>query len=434
MPATLKGLDLGNPKLAVNGGKPVRTKKWKDNLTFGKEEQKAASDAVAAGYLSMFEGSFTPDPPMSFRGGPLVQELETRWETLYGVKHAVSMNSATSCLYAAVGALKLGYGDEVIVSPSSMSASSVVPLLYGAIPIFADIERETGALDPASIEKLITPRTKAVIVVHQYGIPADMDRIMALAKKHKFKVIEDCAQSHAAKYKGRYVGTIGDIGVFSLNVNKAIHSGEGGVCTVNDDDLNYRLQLIRNHAEAVVGPAGVADITNLIGFNYRLTEVCAAVAIKQLDRLEHINKTRIGYVQFLNEKLGKLDFLETMPGRKDCVSTFYTWPIIYKDDVGGRSVEDFRKALNAEGMYFLAGYKPLYLQPIYQTKTLFKHGYPWAAKENAPIKTNYAPGSCPVAERMRTQVMIKEYVRLPNTMDDMRDIVATFEKMAATRR
>ena len=434
MPTTLKAFNLSDPKLALNGGTPVRSKKWADNLTFGQEEQEAAAKAVAAGYLSMFEGSFTPDPPMSFRGGPLVQRLEDEWAAFYGVKHAVSMNSATSCLSAAVGALGLGYGDEVIVSPSTMSASSVVPLVYGAIPIFADIERSTGSIDPASVEKLITPRTKGIIVVHQFGIPADMDRIMALARKHGIKVIEDCAQSHAAKYKGRSVGTIGDIGVFSLNVNKAIHCGEGGICTVNDDELTYRLQLIRNHAEAVAGPAGVKDITNLIGFNFRMTEVHAAVALEQMKRLEHINTVRIGYVEWLNEQAARFDFLETMPGRADCVSTFYTYPIIYKDEVGGVSVDDFRKALNAEGMYWLAGYKPLYYQPIYQTKTAFKDGMPWSAPANRAIKTNYAPGSCPVAERMRAQVMIKEYARLPNTMEDMRDIVKAFEKLAGTRR
>lgn len=433
MPTKVKALDLKHPSLAVNGGAPVRTKKWLDNFTFGPEEARAAAKAVEAGYLSMFEGSHTPDPPFSFRGGPLVQELERRWAEAYGVKHAVSMNSATSCLYAAVGALRLGFGDEVIVSPSTMSASSVVPLAYGAIPIFADIEPLTGALDPASVERLITPRTRALIVVHQFGIPADMDALMALAKRHGLKVIEDCAQAHAARYKGRLVGTIGDVGVFSLNVNKAIHCGEGGLCTVNDEDLKYRLELIRNHGEAVVGPAGYEDIVNIVGFNFRLTEVCAAVALEQMKRLAKINAERIGYVEYLNGRLAAYDFLEAMPGRPGCVSTFYTWPLVYKDEVGGAPVEDVRRALNAEGMYFLAGYKPLYHQPLYQRKLAFKGGYPFAAPANAAVKTNYEPGSCPVAERMRHRLMIKEYVRLPNTREDMDTILAAFDKLARTR-
>jgi len=424
-------LNLLDPSLAVNGGTPVRTKPWLDNFTTGDEELRALKSVLDSGYLSKFEGSYTPDPPFSFHGGPFVQRFEAAWREYYGCRHAVSVNSATSGLYAALGALNVGFGDEVIVSPSTMSACAVGPLIYGAIPVFADIERETGALDPASIERNITPRTKAILVVHQYGIPADMDPIMELARQHDLKVIEDCAQSHAAKYKGRYVGTIGDIGVFSLNVNKSIQSGEGGVCITDDDDLSYRLELIRNHAEAVVGPAGYENIVNMIGFNYRLTELQAAVALEQLNKLDRINEVRMGYVDYLNEKLAEFDFLDLMPGREDSVSTFYTYPFRFNPEVAGVDYDAFHEALNAEGMYFLKGYRPLYMQPIYQTRTAFKKGYPWAAPENRDSNSvSYAPGTCPVAEEMEKRVLVKEYVRLPNTMEDMDDIVAAFEKIA----
>lgn len=423
-------LDLSDRRLAVNGGAPVRVKPWLDNFTFGDEEKKAAVAAIESGYLSKFEGSFTPDPPFSFRGGPLVQRLEDLWCEYYGTRHAVSVNSATSGLFAALGALEVGFGDEVIVSPSTMTACAVGPLIYGAIPVFADIEPLTGALDPVSVEAHITPRTRAIIVVHQYGIPADMDPIMAVAKKHGVKVIEDCAQAHGAQYNGRYVGTIGDIGVFSLNVNKSIQCGEGGVCTTNDDDLNYRLQLIRNHAEAVVGPAGYENILNMIGFNYRLTEIQAAVAIEQLTKLDHINRTRMGYVEYLNGQLARYPFFQTMPGREGSVSTFYIWPMVFKPDVAGVDVETFRLALNAEGMYFIRGYRPLYNQPLYQRKLAFKHGYPWSAPENRDSAANYAQGACPVAERMRECVLVNEYIRLPNTEEDLADILAALDKLA----
>lgn len=427
-------LNLERNELAINGGKPVRTKPWLDNFTFGDEEKRAAVAAIETGYLSKFEGSHTPDPPFSFGGGPYVQRFEAMWNEYYGVKHSVSVNSATSGLFAAIGALGLGYGDEVIVSPSSMSASSVGPLLYGAIPVFADIERKSGAIDPASFEKLVTPRTRGIIVVHQFGIPADMDPIMDVARRHNIKVIEDCAQSHAAKYKGRYVGTMGDIGVFSLNVNKSIQCGEGGVCTTNDDDLKFRLQLIRNHGENVVGPAAYADIVNIIGFNYRMTEIQAAIAIEQFKKLASINSARIGFVDFLNEQLRKFDFLEVIEGREGCVSTFYTYPILYRPEVGGVDVETFRAALNAEGMYFIRGYKPLYQQPIYQRRLAFKAGYPFSAPENANSSANYAPGACPMSEALRERLIINEYIRLPNTRDDFRDIVKAVEKLAGTGR
>lgn len=423
-------LNLANPALAKNGGTPVRTRPWKDNFTFGDEEKRAAVSAIESGYLSKFEGSHTPDPPFSFRGGPFVQKLESMWSEYYGSKHAISVNSATSGLYAALGALGVGFGDEVIVSPSTMSACAIGPLIYGAIPIFADIERETGSLDSQSIKARITPRTKVIIVVHQYGIPADMDQIMTLARAHNLKVIEDCAQAHAAKYKNRYVGTIGDIGVFSLNVNKSIQCGEGGVCITDDEDLKYRLELIRNHGENVVGPAGYKNIVNILGFNYRLTEIQAAIAIEQLKKLDSLNKIRSGYVEMLHKKIGQYDFIDIMSGREGCVSTFYTWPFIFNSEIAGTDVESFRQAINAEGMYFIRGYTPLYFQPVYQTKTMFKGGYPWSAKENQGIQTNYGKGSCPMAEAMRERILIKEYIRFPTTQDEVEDILKAFEKIA----
>jgi perosamine synthetase len=423
-------LDLKSRNLAVNGGTPVRTRGWLDNFTFDEAEKRAAVAAIESGYLSKFEGSFTPDPPFSFRGGPLVQRLEGMWSDYYEIPFSVSMNSATSCLFAALGALGIGYGDEVIVSPSTMTACAVGPLVYGAIPIFADVERKTGSLDPASIEAHITERTKCIIVVHQFGIPADMDPIMAVARRHGIKVIEDCAQAHAAQYKGRYVGTIGDIGVFSLNVNKSIQCGEGGLCTTADEDLKYRLELIRNHGENVVGPAGYDNIVNILGFNYRLTEIQAAIAIEQLKKLDGINETRIGYVEWLNSEMKCYDFLETMPGRDGCISTFYTYPILFNPAVAGTDVEAFQQALNAEGAYFIRGYKPLYQQPLYQRKMAFKHGYPFSAPENRDIRTNYDSGACPISERLREELLITEYIRLPNSWDDIKDIVQAVAKIA----
>lgn len=424
-------VQLDRRELAINGGPPFRTKPWIGNYTCGEEEKQAAIKAIDSGYLSKFEGSFTPDPPFSFWGGPFVQELERQWCEYYGCKYALSVNSATSGLFAALGALEVGYGDEVIVSPSTMTACAIGPLIYGAIPIFADIERETGCLDCTSIERHLTPRTKCVIIVHQFGLPADMDRLLEICKARGVRIIEDCAQAHGAKYKGRPIGTIGDIGVFSLNVNKTIQTGEGGVCITNDDDLRMRLALIRNHGEAVVGPANYENIVNLIGFNYRLTEVQAAIAVEQLKKLDDLNNRRLEMVHYLNKKLRAFGFLEIVEGRPDCLSTYYQFPLIYKEEVGQAPIESFRKAICAEGCYFFRGHRPLYYEPVYQRKVAFKHGYPFAAPENAKIQTNYAPGACPVAERMREhELLLSEYIRPPNTLDDMDDLVAIMEKVA----
>lgn len=427
-------LDLTSKKLAINGGASTRTKPWNDNFTTGEEEKQAVLRVLDSGYMSLFEGSHTPDPPFSFLGGPEVQRLEKLWCEYYGIKYSVSVNSATSGLYMAIGALGIGYGDEVIVSPYTMSACAVAPLIYGAIPVFADVEPETGCLDPASIESLVTSQTKGILVVHQFGIPADMDRIMKIAQENNLKVIEDCAQAHGAKYKDRLVGTIGDIGVFSLNVNKTIQTGEGGVCTTNNDELAYRLQLIRNHGETVVGPAGYENITNIAGFNYRMTELQAAIAIEQLKKLDHFNEKRIDLVNYLSEQLNNLDFLITPKGRVDSFSTYYTYPLRYISSIAGFKREEFINAVNAEGIMFYRGYtKPLYLQPLYQKQTFFKAGYPFKAPENNSCTKEYSKGTCPVAERLHFgEMIINEHIRLPHHYSDMDDIAKAIQKVVST--
>ena len=181
-------MNLSGKELAINGGSPIRTQGWKDNWSTGREEKAAVCRVLDSGYLSMFEGSHVPDPPFSFFGGPEVQNLEQEWCAYYEVNYAVSVNSATSGLYAAIGALEIGYGDEVIVSPYTMTACAMAPLLFGAIPVFSDVEKETGCMDVKSIERALSDRTKAILVVHQFGIPADMEKIMELAKQHDLKV------------------------------------------------------------------------------------------------------------------------------------------------------------------------------------------------------------------------------------------------------
>ena len=418
-------------KLAINGGDPVRTKPWTRNITTGHEEIKLVTKVMEGGDLSLFEGSYTPTAPFSFWGGPYVQQLEKDWCKYYGTKYAVSVNSATSGLYAAIGALDIGFGDEVIVSPYTMSACASGPLVYGAIPIFADVELETGCLDPNSIEEKITPKTKAILLVHQFGIPADMDAIMEIARDHDLKVIEDCAQAHGAKYKGKYVGNFGDISVFSLNVNKTIQTGEGGVCTTNDDELRFRLAMIRNHGEVAIVGSDYTHIQNLLGFNYRLTEVNAAIGIEQFKKLDKLNNHRMKLIDYLNENLTKYDCFITPNGRDGCYSTYYVYPLRYLVEKGGIKREELIKMLKAEGMSFYPGYaRPIYLQPCYQEKIVFKNGYPFTAPENKDIKTNYHKGSCPTCEKLyNEQMIVNGHVRYPHTIDDMDDILKAMEKV-----
>jgi len=424
-------LDLNRKELAINGGTPIRKRKWRDNFTTGEEEKSAVLRVMDSGYMSLFEGSHYPDEPFSFYGGPEVQGLEEEWRDYYGVKYALSLNSATSCLYSAIGALEVGYGDEVVVSPYTMTACALAPLVYGAIPIFADVELETGCMSAKSIEKVLSPKTKAIIIVHQFGIPAEMESIVDLAERHGLFIIEDCAQAHGAKLNNQYVGTFGNIGVFSLNVNKTIQSGEGGVCVTNNQDLAYRLALIRNHGEAVVGPAAYKNITNIAGFNYRMTEIQAAISRVQLIKLNQLNKKRLELVECLSSGLSSVPFLTPLIAGTEARPTYYVYPIRYDEKSAGVSRDDFVCAVNAEGALFYQGYTPpLYLQPLYQNRTLFKHGYPFTAKENLESSQEYKIGICPNTEKLHyREMIINEHIRHPHEVEDIDDIIKCIKKV-----
>lgn len=417
--------------LALTGGKPIRRKPWPIHKTIGKEEIAAAIKVLKNGRLSLFEGNFYAEEPFSFFGGPFVQKLEKKWAHYYGVKHAISVNSASSALYAAIGALGIGPGDEVIVSPFTMSASAVCALIYNAIPIFADIEEKTFNLDPKSIEKRISKRTKAIVVIHIMGHPTDMDRIKEIADKHNIAVIEDCAQAHGARYKGKYVGTIGDIGVFSLNVNKTIQVGEGGVLTTNDDELALRLKLIRNHGEVVADQMNYKNINNIIGYNYRMCEVEAAMATEQLKKLKRLNKIRIELADFLTKELSQFDGITTPFVYKNCIHVYYVYGIKFDSIKIGISRDTFCRALCAEGIPVFQGYnKPLYLQQLYQKKVGYgSKGCPFNC-QHYHNEVSYEKGLCPTAERMYEKEFFGfEYVKAPNTLEDMKDVARGFNKI-----
>ena len=282
-------------KLALLGGTPVIQKEFKKYNPLGREELDAAKNVIDSGVLSQFLGCWHED----FYGGPKVQEFEMEAAKYFGVKHAVTVNSWTSGLVAAVGAIGIEPGDEVIVSPWTMSASATAILHWNGIPVFADIDIETYNLCPDSILKNISPQTKAIMVVDIFGQSADMDLIMEIAKEYKLKVISDTAQAPGALYGNKYAGTCADVGGFSLNYHKHIHTGEGGILVTNDDDIAERLQLIRNHAEVVVEDKGVTNLTNMVGHNFRLGEIECAMGIEQLKKLKSLDIKLLLATRFL---------------------------------------------------------------------------------------------------------------------------------------
>ncbi len=423
---------MNDQSTSIGADTPVRTKPWKESNAIGEEERLAAERVMQSKNLSMFQGSYKPNPPLSFLGGQEVQTLESLAKDYIGSAHVVSVNSATSGLYATIGALGLGFGDEVIVSPYTMSACATAPLVYGAIPVFADVERTTGCLDPESIKANLTSRTKAILVVHQFGIPADMDAIMSIAREHDLKVIEDCAQAWGAKFKGKHVGTFGDIGVFSFNVHKTIQCGEGGLCVTNDSDVALRLQMIRNHGEAIVGDTEHRDLINLVGFNYRMTEINAAIASEQLKKLDRLNAVRIELVNTVSEGIAHHEYLSVPSPEADRSATYYIYPLRYHAEKAGNMPRaEFVKKLKAQGIIFYEGYvKPIYMLPLFQSRTAYKNGYPWTAPENAESDPNYAKGACPVAEDLfENEFLMNLHLCPSQTVEDAEDIVKAINKV-----
>ena len=429
------------PKLALLGGEKIRKTKFPAYRVIGEEEKEAVNRVLESGVLSRFLGCWHED----FYGGPEVREFEKEWAEYFKVKHAIAVNSATAGIYCAVGAVGVGPGDEVIVSPYTMSVSAVAPLIYNAIPIFADIEEDYFCLSHESVEERITERTKAVIVVDIFGQPYDTEKINAIAKKYNLYVIEDCAQAPGATYKGRYAGTLGDIGIYSLNYHKHIHTGEGGVIVTDNDKLAEKVRLIRNHAEAVVEAKGYNSLVNMLGFNYRMTEIEAAIGREQLKKLPDLLDKRLKNIEYLANELSKIPCLEPAKVRPGCKHVYYVHPIKFNQEVAGIHRNKYIEALKAElmpielreteGIKVGAGYvKPLYLQPLYQQKIAYgDSGCPWTCNKYKG-NINYDKGICPIVEKMHDDVLIThELMRPPMTKDDLDDVVEAFWKVWENR-
>jgi perosamine synthetase len=418
--------------LAISGGNPIRTAPFPEYRTLGAEEKAAVAEVMDSGVLSAFLGTWSEE----FLGGPRVRKIEREWADYFQVGHAVTMNSATSGLFAALGAIGIGPGDEVIVSPYTMSASACGPLLYNAIPIFADIDPDTFCLDPNSIRAKITPRTRAIVVVDIFGHPAPMDEIMAIAAEHDLYVVEDTAQAPGAKLGNRFAGTLGHIGVFSLNYHKHIHSGEGAVVVTDDARLAERLQLIRNHAEVVVQQKGGEDLNNLLGFNYRMTEIEAAIASEQLKKLDGLLDARLERAAQLTDLLRGVPGLTPPVTRATAKHAFYVYCMRYSAEVVGVSRAEFVAAVREEGVPLGEGYvAPIYLQPLYQQRTLFGGtGSPWSDGAWTGT-TSYERGICPVTERMHYHELISCSLLHAQTSErDVEDIAAALKKVAAGLR
>lgn len=379
--------------LALLGGKPAVNRPLRPYRVIGEEERVAVDEVMKSGVLSGFYGSPGPE----YLGGPKIREFEASWAKAFDVKYAVTVNSNTSGLIAAMGAIGIGPGDEVIVPPTTMSATAMAPLLYGGVPVFVDIEPDTFCLDVAAVKAALTPRTKAILAVNLFGQPANLEDLRAMADQHGLYLVEDNAQAPFALQNNRLTGTIGHIGVFSLNYHKHFHTGEGGVCTTDDNELADRLRMIRNHAENAAGGGDAEKLTNLVGFNFRMTELSAAIGIEQLKKAPALVARRAAVAARFSQALQDLEGISVPRVRDGCRHTYYVWAALYDEQAIGVTRQLFSRALAAEGFPHSTGYiRPLYNLPMFRhRRAIGAGGFPFSEQART-----YTEGMCPVAERL----------------------------------
>ena len=271
-------------------------------------------------------------------GSKMCSKLEKTFADKFGVKYAISFINGTATLHTALAAAGIGCGDEVIVPPLTMSSTAFAVLHENAVPVFVDIDPNTFLISPEKIEEAISSRTKGIITVALYGLSPDMDPIMKLAADHDLVVIEDDAQCFLGTYKGRIVGSIGHMASFSFQSSKHLTSGEGGMLTTNDEELAHQIRRFSSLGYAGVG-AGKGKITKkdiqdpkyerhvILGWNYRMPELCAAVVLGQLENIERLVKRRIKIAQGYDNVVQKCDWLKPQYIPEDCTSSYWTYAV-----------------------------------------------------------------------------------------------------------
>ncbi len=417
-------------KCAILGGKPVREKAIPWVGTMGKEEKEAVLEVMDTGVLS----DFLANSGDKFLGGKKVKELEAAFAERFHSRHAISVNSATTALHTAVAACGIGPGDEVLVSPYTMVASASAILMNGGIPVFVDIDENTYTMNPSLIERWITPRTKAILTVNIFGFPGYLKEIRAIADKHGLLLIEDNAQAPGATVNGTEAGTIGDIGIFSLNYHKIIQSGEGGVLVTDSDELAWKCQLIRNHGEVALDELNDME-TAVLGNNYRMSELHAAIGIEQLKKLDLFLESRRMLAARLSKALKEIRGLTGVFLPEGYTHSYYLYPIKFDRNEWKISRKLFADAVSAEGFPLGVGYvKPIYLMNLYRHKHIIneKSTFPFSMVDK--LTQEYQKGLCPVVERMHYEELVTADVcRLPYTENDIDDFVEALEKVRSAQ-
>jgi dTDP-4-amino-4,6-dideoxygalactose transaminase len=351
----MEGIAMG--KLAIKGGVPVIgdiekiIPPWP---IYGESERAALGEVLDSGIWGTM--------------GPRVEAFCKRFAAYQGAPYGIAVNNGTVSMEIALRGLGIGRGDEVIIPPYSFYATASCVIMVGATPVFADIDGETVNISPESVERAITPRTKAIIPVHLSGVSCDMDRIMSIAREHKLFVIEDTAQANGSEWTGRKLGTFGDAGSFSFQASKNLNAGEGGFLIFREKGLYEKCWSIHNCGRDIHG-GGWHDHT-YVSTNARMTEWQAAILDTQMNKMDRETDVRIKNAERLTKELSRFPFIrarKSYPGNNKNI--YYSYIFMYqKEHLKGLSKEKFLEALKAEGFPWWGGYIPMYKQPVFASE------------------------------------------------------------------
>lgn len=402
-------------ELALHGGPPVRATPLPGRAPFGPDDLKEVSEALSS-------------QDLFYTSGNKVAAFEREFAAFYGVRHAVACSSGTAAVHLAVAALQADPGGEVITAPVTDFGTVAGLLFQGLVPVFADWAPDTFNMDPAAVERLIGSRTKAVIAVHLFGNPCDLEALRRVTDAAGVPLLEDCAQAYCTPYKGTWAGKIGRIGCFSMQQSKHLPTGEGGVTITDDDDLAMRMTLFRDKGWENRGRWGARAYT-FLGLNYRMNELTGGVARAQLRKVESVVRTMNRLGDLLTERLRGLDGLLPCPVTEGAEHSYW----LYAFRISSHDPQAFVRALRAEGIPAAWGYtvKPIYLctEALSGKRTFGSSSYPLGPPFHDG-RLEYAEGLCPVAER---ELLSIGTLRIYETWTaaDIEDVARAFRKVHA---
>lgn len=425
---------MKSEQLAIHGGPPVHagTPIPLSQVSWDGSEQDAVRRVFESGTFCSVAGTATE-----------VKALEDEFARAVGARHAIVFSSGTTAQHAALLALGIGPGDQVIVPTLTFISTAYTVLLAGAVPVFADVCRDTIIIDPQDITQKLSPRTKAVVPVHWFGHPADMESITALATTHDLRIVEDCAHGPGIALHGRETGSFGQIACWSLQESKILTAaGEGGVATTDDEVLADRLRQVRDHGkgqESVIPKESSTERLSsyrvtALGNNYRLSEMQAAFARAQLAKLPEMRERRRAAYLYLREGLDEVAGLEFQILRPGAELSFAYFPVLFPQEAFSAPVDQIDRAMHAEGVmtHPIARDELCHVHPLFAKPAGRATAPAYRMQVDAPL-SSYDWGALPVAEKIASELLLLPLH--PGLLEaDLADIVEATRKVAAHYR